>query len=243
MGRFARSRELAAASWGVLRKDKELMVLPLISGFASLVIGVSFLVPIFVTGSVTGLDGGTSVQLGPFQYVLLFAMYVALAYVAVFFKVALLCGADERLRGGNPAVGLVGMAWGVVTFLVLPILVFEKVGVGQAIKRSTAMLRHTWGENLIVNAGIGLLAMVLILPAGVLVALGAATGTTLGLVTTMVIGGLWLIGVTCWANAMSSVFQLALYRYATDGVAPAAFARADLPNAFTAQPRRGGFLR
>ena len=286
MGRFARSRELAAASWGVLRKDKELMVLPLISGFASLVIGVSFLVPIFVTGSVTGLDGGTSVQLGPFQYVLLFAMYVALAYVAVFFKVALLCGADELLRGGNPTVGsaisdatshagrilpwavvsatvsvilraisersgllgrlvvgLVGMAWGVVTFLVLPILVFEKVGVGQAIKRSTAMLRHTWGENLIVNAGIGLLAMVLILPAGVLVALGAATGTTLGLVTTIVIGGLWLIGVTCWANAMSSVFQLALYRYATDGVAPPAFARADLPNAFTAQPRRGGFLR
>lgn len=284
MGRWARSRQLAGASWAVLRQDKELMVLPLIAGIASIAIAATFLVPVALTSKTTDVAGETTFQAGPLQYVLLFAMYVVLAYVAIFFKTALLCGADERMRGGNPSlssalagaasragrilpwaivsatvsvilraisersgllgrivVGFVGMAWAVVTFLVLPILVFEGVGVGDAVKRSTAMLKHTWGENLIVNAGIGLVSMVLMLPAIVLLIAGAATGTALGFGTTIVIAVVWIIGVTCWSNAMSSIFQLALYRYATDGTAPAAFAAADLPGAF--QPKGGSARR
>ena len=264
MGRFERSKQLARASWGLLRQDKELMLLPLISGLASLVIGASFLVPVFLTARTTNVEGSTTLSMGPLQYVVLFTMYLVLAYIAIYFKTALLCGADERMRGGNPTlgsalsaageragrilpwavlsatvsvilrsisersgllgrivVGIVGMAWAVVTFLVLPILVFEGVGVGEAVKRSTALLKRTWGENLIVNGGIGLVAMLLSLPALALVGLGALTGTTLGLVTTIVIAGVWMVAVTCWSNAMSGVFQLALYRYAVDGTAPA----------------------
>ena len=42
MGRFRRSWKLAGDSLAVLRKDKELLVLPLISGIALTVIVVSF---------------------------------------------------------------------------------------------------------------------------------------------------------------------------------------------------------
>jgi hypothetical protein len=280
MGRWARSKQLAQASWAVLRQDKELMVLPLLSGLASLIIAGTFLVPIALSARATDAAGETTLEAGPLQYVLLFVMYVVLAYVAIFFKTALLCGADERLRGGDPTlstalagawgkagrivpwailsatvsvvlraieersgllgrivVGIVGMAWTVVTFLVLPILVFEEVGVGEAVKRSTALLRRTWGENLIVNGGIGLISFVLLIPAVLLVVAGVATGTVVGLVTTIAIAVVWAVAVSCWASALTGVFQLALYRYATQGSAPGPFATVDLGHAFT---RKGG---
>ena len=286
MGRWARSKQLASASWRLLSNDKELMVLPLISGIASLAVAATFLYPLFLTSKGTdSLTGDATFQMGPVGYVLLFGMYVALAYVTVFFKTALLCGADERMRGGDPSlssalagaasnagrilpwaivsatvsvilrsleeragilgrivIGIVGMAWAVVTFLVLPIMVFEHVGVGAAVKRSASLLKRTWGENLIVNLGIGLIAMLLSLPAILLVVAGAATGTALGLGTTIVIAVVWLIAVSCWSSAMTAVFQLALYRYATQAPLPQEFAQVNLQEAFGPKgARRFGF--
>lgn len=284
MGRWARSKALASASWGVLRSDKELMVLPLISGIASIAIAATFLIPAGLSSKTTTSFGDTTFEPGPVAYVLLFLMYIALAYVAIFFKTAMICGADERMRGGEPTIGsalagagacagrllpwaivtatvsvilrsleeragllgrivigIVGMAWAVVTFLVLPVLVFEKVGVGEAIKRSTSMLKVTWGENLIVNAGIGLLSFVLALPGVLVIVAGAATGTMLGLGVTVAIGAVWLIGVACWSSAMSAVFQLALYRYATQAPLPQQFAAVDLGSAFGPKGARRSF--
>ena len=286
MSRWQNSKQLAAASWATLRHDKELLVLPLISGVASIAIAATFLVPIGLSSQGTDAFGETTFEPGALQYAAIFLMYVVLAYVAVFFKVALLFGANERMQGGDPTVGsalssamtkagailpwaiisatvsvvlrslqersgllgrfvigLVGMAWAAVTFLVLPILVFEGVGVGEAIKRSTAMLKRTWGENLIVNMGIGLLAFLLCLPGVVLLVAGAATGTALGFGTTVVIAVVWFIAVACWASAMGAVFQLALYRFAVAGSAPGAFATVDLAHAFAPKSGRGGFGR
>ena len=281
MGRWQRSKQLAGSSWAVLKQDKELMVLPLISGIASLLIAASFLVPIFLSAHTTDAFGNDDVKFGPPQYGLLFLMYVVLAYITIFFKTALLCGADERMKGGNPTIasalggagkragailpwavvsatvsvvlraisersglvgriviGFVGMAWTVVTFLVLPVLVFEGVGVGDSIKRSTQLLKHTWGENLIVTGGIGLFSMLLVLPAIAVIALGATSGSVPVIAVTVGLGVLWIVAVTCWSNAMTSIFQVALYRYATEGQAPAAFAQAELGTAFTQKGRR-----
>jgi hypothetical protein len=286
MGRWQRSKALATASWGVLKQDKELMILPLVSGIAALAIAVTFLVPIYMSSHHHDALGNNTFTLGAPGWVLLFVMYLVLAYVTVFFKTALLCGADERMRGGNPTlgsalsgaasragailpwavvsatvsvilrsleqragilgrivIGLVGMAWAVITFLVLPIVVFENVGVGEAVKRSSTLFKQTWGENLIVNGGIGLFAMLLTLPAFVIGGIGFASGNV-GIA--VVLGGaavLWFIAVTCWSNAMSGVFQLALYRYATQHEVPTEFAQADLGGAFTQKgaTRRFGF--
>src|SRR6478736_1522694 len=220
MGRWARSKQLAGASWGLLRHDKELMVLPLISGIASLIIGATFLYPLYLSAETKDVAGSTTLEMKPFGYVVLFLMYLVLAYVTIFFKTALLCGADERMQGGSPSlgsalggaasragkilpwaivtatvsvilrsleeragilgrivIGIVGMAWAVVTFLVLPIVVFENVGVGTAIKRSALLLKRTWGENLIVNLGIGLIAGLLTLPAILLIVGSFFTGS------------------------------------------------------------------
>ncbi len=284
MGRWARSKQLASASWGLLRHDKELMLLPLISGIASLVIAGTFMVPIFLTSKTTDAAGSSTFEMNPLGYVLLFLMYLVLAYVAIFFKTALLCGADERMQGGEPSlgsalsgassragkilpwaivtatvsiilrsleeragilgrivIGIVGMAWAVVTFLVLPIVVFENVGVGTAIKRSAEMLKRTWGENLIVNLGIGLIAMVLTLPAIAIIVGGIVTGSVPIIVAAVAIGVIWMIAVSCWSSAMTAVFQLALYRYATQAPLPSEFAQVNLADAFGQKKTRMGF--
>ena len=61
MGRWERSKALASASWAVVREDKELMVLPLISAIASIATAATFLVPAFLTSKVTDAGGETSI--------------------------------------------------------------------------------------------------------------------------------------------------------------------------------------
>ena len=51
-GRFARSWSLVKASGSVLKEDKELLVFPLISTFAMLLVVAAFIVPMFSTGMI-----------------------------------------------------------------------------------------------------------------------------------------------------------------------------------------------
>lgn len=280
MSRWQRSKQLARASWSVLREDKEMLALPLISGATCLVLGAMFLLPILFTAETTATPTGSETRLGAIGYVLLFLMYVVLAYVTVFFKVALLCGADERMRGQDPTLGsslsaaadhagkilpwavvsatvslllrgleeragflgriaiaIIGVAWAAVTFLVLPVLVFEGVGVVDGIKRSSELLKRTWGENLIVNGGIGLVTLVAMVPAMFVGALAIASGSieAIVIILTLVVG--WIILVACWSSAMTAVFQLALYRFATDTEMPPQFAAIDMAAAFRDRSR------
>lgn len=105
MGKFGRSWALVKSSWSVVRADKELLALPVISGVASLLTMASFLVPIVLTARVDQADGTTGFEIGPFGYVLVFVMYVVLAYITIFFNTGLVCAADERMRGGDPTIG------------------------------------------------------------------------------------------------------------------------------------------
>ena len=77
------SIELAKSSWEVLKADKELLALPVISGIASIIAAATFIIPLFAT---TDLDEGTMSATG---YAWLFLMYVVLAYITIFFNAAL----------------------------------------------------------------------------------------------------------------------------------------------------------
>ena len=49
---------------------------------------------------------------------------------------------------GQIVGGVLGFAWTIATFLVVPVLVAENVGPIDAVKRSTALLKQTWGERM-----------------------------------------------------------------------------------------------
>lgn len=92
-------------SWGVLRKDRELLLLPILSGLASAVVVASFVAPTWFSGlfdrAVTGNDPNAQGIL----VLAYLAMYLVLAFVTVYFTAALVSAANERLGGGDPTIG------------------------------------------------------------------------------------------------------------------------------------------
>ncbi len=259
MNAIRRSWTLAKASYAVLRADRELLLLPLLSFLALTVIVIAFALPLVLFGLTP--DGEPNAG----GIVLAFVFYVVAYSVAFFFNTALVGSALIRLEGGDPTLrdglriatarlpvivgyavvaatvgmilraiaeragvlgqivgGLLGFAWSVATFLVVPILVAENVGPLEAIRRSGSLLRKTWGEQLLGNAGIslvfGLLAVVTVVVGAAVIVILASVSTVLAIVgvalVVLAVGGIALVGA-----ALSGIFTASVYRYATTGQA------------------------
>lgn len=104
-GKFSRSWELVKASASVLRADKELLVLPLLSSIAALLVAATFLVPLFATGTWAELrNAGGPRGVSPLFWVGMFAFYVVQYTVIFFFSTALVGAAAMRLDGRDPTV-------------------------------------------------------------------------------------------------------------------------------------------
>ena len=102
--RLSRSWGLIKASAGVLAKDKELLVFPLLSAICTLIVAAAFVLPAFGLGALDGLrDGGNGVS--AVAYVLAFLFYLVQYFVIFFFNSALVGAAMIRLDGGDPTVG------------------------------------------------------------------------------------------------------------------------------------------
>jgi hypothetical protein len=162
-----------------------------------------------------------------------------LAWGAFSASVSLLMRAVEQRLGplGRIFAALGGLAWNMVAFMVLPVIVLDGIGPQAAVRRSPELLRRTWGQQLGAVIGIGWGALLLAAPSFVLFIVLAAVGGTAGAVAGLVVCGLWLFAVGVLASALTGVYQTALYRFATDGVPPAAFAGADLQNAIRLRRR------
>jgi len=115
MGRFSRSWELIKQSFAILRSDKQLILLPLVSGISYLLVsglmllggGASFLAVVYY------MNLESLPRLNPLLiWTAVFVLYLANYFIIVFFNVALISAASERLAG-RPATlrGGVAKAW------------------------------------------------------------------------------------------------------------------------------------
>ncbi|RMH16701.1 MAG: hypothetical protein D6701_08490 [Gemmatimonadetes bacterium] len=92
------------SSLAVLRLDKELMVFPVLSGLATILVTASFLTPAFAFGSGWDTIGTIAEQGGYDLYFVAFLYYLACYFVVFFFNTALVGAAMIRLEGGDPTV-------------------------------------------------------------------------------------------------------------------------------------------
>lgn len=138
-------------------------------------------------------------------------------------------------RVGQIVSGLLGMAWSVTTFFVIPILVVEKAGPVEAFKRSVAVMKKTWGEALTANWGTGFIMMLGFL-VGLLPIFGAVAAFSAELVVVgsvlMAIGVIWMILVALVSSALETILLAALYIYAEEGVVPGGFDSQMIQRAF-----------
>jgi hypothetical protein len=143
-------------------------------------------------------------------------------YAVIAATVGLVLRAIEERVGwvGQLVVKLVGIAWTLATFLVVPVLVVRDVGPIDAVKESAALLRETWGENLIGTVGLGLAfaaAYILVLAVGGgLVLLSIKAGLPVLVIVTLVLAVVVLVVLSALQATMQGVYAAALYRHATE---------------------------
>ncbi len=274
--RLSRSWGLVKASGSVLMQDKQLLVFPLISSIATILVGACFILPMLGLGALDGLSDG-AVDTG--VYVVAFLFYTSQYFVIFFFNAALVGAAMKRMDGGTATVGdglsiamskigaifgyaliaatvgmilraiqervgfigkiivgLLGVGWTMATFLVVPVLVARDVGPVDAVKESATLLKKTWGENVIGQAGLGaafgLMTFGVIL-CGIALVIGAAFTKSIALIIlAVIISIVAVIALALIHAALSGIYAAALYRYAIGGQQTSGFDTQILEHAF-----------
>ncbi len=131
---------------------------------------------------------------------------------------------------------LIGLAWNLATYLVVPVLVVERVGPLEAVKRSASLLRKTWGEQIIGGAGMGLVFFLLFLLCTVLAVAGVFLGISLDstalIVSCILVGVLAYVLLALISSTLGGIYSAAVYRYAAEGEMSKQFAPELIRNAF-----------
>jgi len=277
MGRLSLSINLIKATFSILRKDKQLVFFPLISGFAFILVLIAFIVPwVFLLGT-KGISN-------PYAfYPALFLFYLISYAVVIFFNTGLITCAHIRLTGGDPTIrdgwenavrhirpiiawalisatvglilqiiadqagvvgevirGIVGGLWSLVTFFVVPVLVFEEKGVADAIKESWGLFKRTWGENVIgqislVLPFVAIGALVIVAVVGV-----AFVGNPVLTVAALVVAIILIAALGIVYSALHGIFVATLYVYAQSGQVPSGFQLGLVEGAFAPKkPKKG----
>lgn len=159
-------------------------------------------------------------------------------YALISATVGILLRALQERLGfiGRLVIGLLGVAWTVATFLVVPVLASQDVGPTEAIKRSVELLKSTWGENIIGNAGIGvvfglLMVLAMLVSAGLIVGAFAMQSIAAIIIAFAVVAvGLTLLGLI--QASLQGIYAAALYQYAEEGRVGYGFDQALLEQAF-----------
>jgi Family of unknown function (DUF6159) len=140
---------------------------------------------------------------------------------------------------GQLGAGILGAAWGVLTFLVVPVLVAEDVGPTEAIERSGSLLKKTWGEQIAGNFGLGLITFLVVLATGavgvVLIVLADSAGSDIatgGAIALLVIA---MAIVAVIFTALGAIFKAAVYEYAAEDLVAREFGSDVLSGAFVAK--------
>ena len=177
---ISRSLHLVGESLQVMKKDREILLFPLLSGIVTILLLLSFILPIILSA--------TRFSLTPVLVIWFLLFYFLAYFVVIFFNTGLITCARIRLTGGDPTfsdgirnavrhlpaifvwaaisatvglilrlisersgligriiIGIIGVVWSLVTYFVIPVLVFEEKGVIDSIKESASVLPEDLG--------------------------------------------------------------------------------------------------
>lgn len=266
MERIKRSWQLAKASMEVLKKDKELLLFPIVSAIIMIFVSLTFIIPTIFSNI---FDQVLNTSIPFLGYVVLFLFYLVQYTVVYFNNTALVGAAMIRFRGGDPKVkdgfkvatsrfvpilgwaltsttvglilnmmsrssgekggrtksfigSLLGAAWNVVTFLVVPVVAIEGLGPFKAIERSFNLLKKSWGEQIAGTFSIGLVFGLIGVAGGLLLAgLGVGLSFVLESFIPGVVFGVLLIifilTLSLLSSTLNGIFTAAVYAYAAEG--------------------------
>lgn len=144
---------------------------------------------------------------------------------------------EERVKFvGKIIVAFVGLAWSIVTYLVVPVLAVEQLGPISAIRRSAELLRKTWGESLVGNISLGIVGFLLSLPGILLAILCPVVAVTapqpLWAIVPAVLAVLYFVGLNIVTSTLRQIMLAGAYLYAAHGQVPTGFSPDLMQSAF-----------
>ena len=273
--RLAFGWRMGTTSLGVVTKDKTLMLFPILSGISGLLLILAFTFGIGPENLAAQAQQAEQAggELQPIYYVIAFALYFGLSFVAVYFNVALIGAAQKSLAGKDTTLGdgfrvanqhvgkiagwallsgtvglllnalekqgtigkivrsILGAAWAVITYFIVPVMIFENQAPTAAIGRSASLMKATWGENAGAQVGIGLVTFLLLVGVIVVCAVGSAVipQAAVVLIPLMVIA---IPAVILLGMAAKAVLAVGLYEFATKQSSGGVFKPEELKAAF-----------
>jgi hypothetical protein len=272
---FSRSWEFAKMSYRMLAVHKRLILFPVFSTIAAILVIASFILPLWQSGQlmtwleITSDGSTTEISAGAsnsseevMMWVTLFLFYFCNYFVIVFFNTGLIACVLKIMHGeeapvsygfsfafrrlpqivgwallsavvgvllraiekahekaGDIVAALLGSAWTALTYFVVPIIVVESANPAKALKRSTEILRSTWGEALVGNFSLGFFSFLATLPSlligGGLIWFAMQSDSFIGMGAAIGIAVALLMVSAAISTAADSVFKGYLYAYAT----------------------------
>ncbi|HYI80852.1 MAG TPA: DUF6159 family protein [Thermoleophilaceae bacterium] len=184
-------------------------------------------------GEQVTLSTGVSVAAGRFGAI------AGWAFVSAVVGTAISLLQSQRGLAGPLIGALGGAAWGLITFLAIPVIAIEGTGPITTIKRSSHLFKERWrGQvtgNIAIGGGVFLFGT---LPAIGLIVIGLVlwnndgSGDAIAVGAVVALIGATLLVVTLLiAQALRQIFGIALYRWTADGKAVAGFTEAELNSA------------
>nr|WP_319538629.1 DUF6159 family protein [uncultured Methanospirillum sp.] len=143
----------------------------------------------------------------------------------------------QAIRDNNNFVAqiissMIGVAWSLLTFFVIPVMIIEKRGTLESIKESASLFKRTWGETVIGQGGVALIFLLIAIVALIPVTLLMMTGVGEIMIAAVSLYVLLLIILFVIANAMQGIYNTALYLYAKNGTVPSVFSKDLIEHAF-----------
>lgn len=130
---------------------------------------------------------------------------------------------------GKIVAWVLGAAWAILTFFVVPVILLEKQSPIAAVRESAKIFKQTWGETLVANVTLGLvflMAHLVVLGSFIgLIIFGASTQNTFVLIAAIVAVIVWLILATLVNSALQGILKTLLYIYAAENSVPENFNR------------------
>ena len=127
---------------------------------------------------------------------------------------------------GRLVMRIIGFAWTLACYFVVPVLAFEDLTPFQAVKRSSKLFKDTWGEKVVGGVSFSFVSFLLTLPAFgiffvavILGILGGIKGLLFGIAFVI----LYIMMLSVMMSAVQGIFNAALYRYACFKQVPPAF--------------------
>ncbi|MFA6376038.1 MAG: DUF6159 family protein [Candidatus Paceibacterota bacterium] len=117
---------------------------------------------------------------------------------------------------GRIVANLLGAAWDIITFFIVPVLVLENDSVGQSIKRSALIFKNKWGQTLIANFSTGLFFAFLMMLGFVAVFLVIIFGgdNPALILFSLIALAIYLLMLVILSTTIEGIYRVVLYEYA-----------------------------